>query len=181
MNSSCASLYADLPVRSQWFSEQNQRIHAIPHEWRQWLQSRGSLTSALIEVSQDNFRVRVLSEYWRLPTTRESLKLSEPPHLAARIREVELLCNEQVMVFARSIIPLSVFQREPFTFQGMGSKPLGHVLFHNGRARIRQRDIAAYQSTPDSPILFGRATPYEYGGGEILVSEFFVNYDLISL
>lgn len=175
--------YNEIAKYSAWFSDSNQRVSSIPSEWLPWLQDKGSLTSALVNFSGGNFRVRVLAEYWGRPYSREAQKLREPPHLAARIREVELLCHEQVMVYARSIIPLSVFQREPATFQGMGSKPLGHLLFKDGRAKNRQRSISEYQPKQvgtECPSIFGRATPYEYHGGEILVSEFFVNQRLVT-
>lgn len=179
--------YQQIARHSAWFSDSNQRVSTIPPEWLPWLQGQGSLTSALVKYSNGKFKVRVLSERWAKPYSREALKLNQPLHLAARIREVELLCNGQVMVFARSIIPLSVFASEPFTFQGMGSKPLGHLLFKDGRARIRQRSISEYRlgkggSAVDlkSQTIFGRATPYEYHGGEILVSEFFVNPQLVA-
>ena len=196
-----SQFYKSLTTQAEWFSERNQRINVIPSAWQYWLKGRGSLTSSLIKFSDNNFRVNVLSQKWALPTVKEALKLNEPVHIAALIREVELLCDEQVVVFARSIIPLSVYQREPVTFQGLGSKPLGHLLFNNGRARIRERDISSFsldsfsgnkavitndtihtndKNQIDTKIVYGRATPYEYGIESILVSEFFVNPVLVS-
>ncbi len=173
------SNYAAIAQYSEWLAEANQRTQGLPAEWLPWLLDRGSLTSALTVHSDGEFRVRVLSERWQRPHSREALKLGIPQHLAARVREVELLCNQQVMVYARSIIPLAMFQQEPYTFQGMGSKPLGHLLFQDGRARNRQRSLCIFKAA-DGKRVYGRATPYEYHGGEILVSEFFVNPSLVS-
>lgn len=173
-----ASQYRRITHASEWFAESHQRTAEMPSEWLPWLLDRGSLTSALVAHSSGRFEVQVLSETWAKPLAREARKLNVAPHLAARVREVELLCNAQVMVYARSIIPLAMFQQEPHTFQGMGSRPLGHLLFQDGRARYRQRSLSVYRQAGE-PTVFGRATPYEYHGGEILVSEFFVNPSLV--
>ena len=179
--------YADIVTQSEWCSDVQELANQIPEAWLPWLEDQGSLTSALMAFSNENFRVNVLSEHWSQPLPWEAKKLGIPLELDARIREVELLCHEEVMVYARSIIPLSMFEAEAQTFKGMGSKPLGHLLFKDGRARNRQRSYAIYRKhdlesedgSESAQTILGRSTPYEYHGGEILVSEFFVNPSLI--
>lgn len=170
--------YQQIVTSSTWFEESALDSLRVASAWHSWLLDRGSLTSRLIQFSGGEFRVNVLSETWQRPHRRESLKLGLPQHLTARIREVELLCNDTPMVFARSIIPLSLYRQEPSTFQGLGSKPLGHLLFKAGRARNRQRSITVCNH-PKQGQVYGRATPYQYHGAEILVSEFFINPDLV--
>jgi chorismate--pyruvate lyase len=170
--------YQTIIRQSAWTSMAEKIVAADDVAWLPWLLHQGSLTSALMEFSSERFRVRVLSQHWARPLARESRLLGVDYHLAARIREVELLCNEEVVVFARSVIPLALFRQEPHTFQGMGSQPLGHLLFKDGRARIRKREISSL-ATKDGSTIYGRATPYQYHGGEILVSEYFVNPVLI--
>lgn len=171
--------YSNIINQSTWMTDCS---HA-PAEWQPWLEDQGSLTSALMEYSERHFRVNVLTEYWGKPLAWEADKLQIPANLDARIREVELLCYEQVMVFARSIIPISMFEAESDTFAELGSKPLGHLLFKDGRARNRQRSFSLFVGQEHTPQIanpvYGRSTPYEYHGGEILVSEFFVNPSLV--
>lgn len=171
-------LYKQIISDSKWSKNVHDLVSHQHQAWLPWLLHQGSLTSALIDFSQGEFQVRVLSEHWAKPLAREARKLDLQTHLAVRVREVELLCNGSVVVFARSIIPLALFRSEPHTFIGMGSQPLGHLLFKNGRARYRQRTISQLTRADEAPI-YGRATPYQYHGHEILVSEFFLSPDLI--
>ena len=146
MTETGAQLYARLVSDSHWVEADEAQFGEsfIPSAWRPWLLHRDSLTTALIEYSQNNFRVQVLSEQWATPENREAQRLNCPAGEKAMIREVELLCNEQVTVYARSIIPASLFNSEPDTFVGLGSKPLGHLLFKDGRARFSLRAISTY-------------------------------------
>ena len=154
-------------------------IKRVPEAWKHWLRHRGSLTSKLLEFSDGEFRVRLLTEHWQRPSRYEALKLGLDPALTVRVREVELLCQEQVVVFARTIVPLSLHRREQSLFMGMGTRPLGHFLFREGTIDIARRDIKICHST-NSEKIFARATPFQFRGSEILVSEFFVNPLLVS-
>lgn len=170
-------LYQDILAQSEWLSEQSAANAAIPRQWRPWLFDHGSLTAQLKAHSNDAFAVRVLSESWGVPDDREMLKLKLALNSVAQIRQVELLCNGEVMVFARSIIPQSLFEAQQQTFKELGSKPLGHLLFKKGGEQQSRRDISIYR--PEAgPTIYGRSTPYLYEGAEILVSEFFVNQKL---
>lgn len=149
-----------------------------PVEWRHWLEYEGSLTSKLIKFSDGEFEVRVLREHWARPTRYAATKLNLDQHLAVRVREVELLCNNKVVVFARTIIPLLLHQRNQTLFNAMGSRPLGHFLFREGQIDIGKRDIRVHHSAEGHDI-YARATPYTFRGSKILVCEHFVNPTLI--
>ena len=138
----------------------------------------GSLTSKLVEFSDGDFKVRVLSEHWARPTRYAASKLSLEQHLAVRVREVELLCNNAVVVFARTIIPLNLHQGNQALFGSMGSRPLGHFLFREGEIKIAKRDIRVHYIN-EGPQIYARATPYSFRGSEILVCEHFVNPVLV--
>ena len=172
------NLYSDIAKHSIWFPED--QANKVPEVWKPWLLDRGSLTSALTEFSANHFSVNVLSETEKRPLPWEAEKLGLAVDNEARVREVELICQEQVMVFARSIIPLTMLELDSGTFNKMGNKPLGHLLFKDGRARNRKRSLSRYQHA-NGECVYGRTTPFEYQGGEILVSEFFVNPALISV
>lgn len=167
------------PFCNGWHAMTDESLSKVPREWRSWLFSEGSLTSKLVAFSDGEFKVNVLREGWKLPSRYEALKLGLTNHQAVRVRDVELLCRGQVMVFARTVIPQDLYRREKTVFNTMGSRPLGHYLFQEGQIKVANRDIKAFTlATGDS--MFARATPYQFRGSEILVREFFVNAALVS-
>lgn len=169
--------YKTIVDGSRWFDESETNTENIDATWLSWLSEQGSLTTRLTEFANGNFKVNVLDESWAKPNSREADKLNVSVSDLARIRQVELLCDDQVVVFARSIIPKSVFEAQQQVFATMGSKPLGHFLFKDGQAQKRQRNFTAY--SVQNQTVYGRVTPYIYQGGEILVSEYFVNPVLV--
>ena len=170
--------HLELMRDSRWLPPNHPFVQALPDHPRDWLTDQGSLTALLIKYSNDQFRVRVVSERWGKPSVIEAKKLQLPQWRGVRIREVELLCNEKVVVLARSIIPPQVFKEQRRTLGNMGSRPLGHLLFKKGKMRPNQRGIAIF-SSPASTDLYGRSSIYRYGNGEILVSEFFIDEVLV--
>jgi len=168
-----------VPFYNGWHPMTDESLLAVPEPWRPWLFSRGSLTTSLTDFSEGNFRVRVLQESWRKATRYEALKLELNVEQTVRMRDVELLCRDQVMVFARTIIPLELHQREKTVFNTMGTRPLGHFLFREGEIKIAKRDIKHF-SHDNGEAFFARATPYRFRGSEILVREFFINPALIA-
>lgn len=166
------------PFYNGWHAMTDDSLLTVPEPWRPWLLSSGSLTTKLMNFSNGNFRVRVLQESWRKPTRYEALKLELNVQHTVRMRDVELLCRGQVMVFARTIIPLELHQREKSVFNTMGTRPLGHFLFREGEIKIAKRDIKHF-SHDNGEAFFARATPYRFRGSEILVREFFINPDLV--
>jgi len=151
---------------------------AIPEHWHSWLLDETSLTKRLIEYSNDNFKVEILKEFQTIPTKSECQKLAMEKDQVAQIREVALCCNDSPVVLARSVIPLEVVQDAQSEIAKIGDQPLGHFLFKEGRQRIRRRDVTAVQL--DGELIFGRRTPYQYKGNNILVAEFFISDSLVS-
>ena len=171
-------LYSRLAKDSKWYSEKHPAVTSVSEGWRNWLYSRASLTERLIAFSGDQFEVRVLSQRWGKPFLHEANSLNIPMHIAVRIREVELYCNGEAMVFARSVMPLQVFLDQRHVLANIGTRPLGHLLFKDGQIRVSKRSVSLYQSEQGS-VVYGRSTPYRYADKEILVSEFFINTTLI--
>jgi len=172
------SLYDRLARGSNWYSENHPTVKAIPCEWQCWLLDKHSLTERLIDYSEDNFKVKVLSQRWEKPLPHEAVKLNIPKHLVARIREVELHCHNKPVVFARSVMPLKLYLEQRHTLQNIGTRPLGLLLFRDGRIRVSKRNVSVF-SQANKPIVYGRSTPYLYYGNEILVSEFFIDECLV--
>ena len=130
---------------------------------------KGSLTASLIHLSKNNFDVNVLSQKIAVPYWHEQKKLKKPLSQAAIIREVELHLHGKAVVFARTIIPLSV---KGGRLRNLGKTPLGHLLFKDGRIRVSKREFC--MASIKETTIVGRRTPYEYQGETILVSEHFL-------
>lgn len=163
--------YQQLAQHSHWsselFDEQQPANNLSP-----WLESKGSLTAALIDLSNDDFKVIVLSEEVTTAHTHEQTKLKNKSDQDSLIREVELHIHNKAVVFARSIIPLTLVNHHENSLANLGTKPLGHLLFKEGRPRASRRDFAHVEI--DNESIHARRTPYEYQGYQVLVSEFFL-------
>ncbi len=159
------ALWSRKPI---WRPDTPQSIALIPEQIRELVTDRGSLTQALLRIDQLSFKVNMLQQGIRTPFMHEQKKLARPFTLAALVREVELCLFDQAVVYARSIIPLSLLQQGSKGLAGLGQTPLGQVLFTDGRIRVSKREFLLDQCG------IARRTPYDYQGQTILVSEFFL-------
>lgn len=100
----------------------------------------GSLTRSLRELCQDDFRLRLIGE--------------RPANgLAARVREVLMLCGDTPWVFAQTVIPDAALLNNRWLNE-LGDRPLGDTLFEHGDVeRLRLR----FAELPASDPLFQRA------------------------
>lgn len=176
--------YQELVRMAKWNPIRSLFTRRISQDWSHWIASQGSLTSMLNSFSGNKMHVNIVNESWGKPTVYEANKLGICTSNWAYIREVELYCDDQAMVFARSIIPRHVYNSNKATLGHLGTQPLGHLLFRHARQRNRLRDVCVSQfnhphSNDSASNIYGRATPYAYNGGEILVQEFFINPALI--
>ena len=168
--------YALWARSSNWLADDSSTREKITEPQRVIVTDRGSLTQALKSIDQQSFQVKVLSEKIDRPHPHEQLKLARDLAREALIREVELCVYGTAVVFARSIIPLSLSANSLATdsggLAGLGTTPLGQVLFTDGNIRVSKRDYLFFEH--DERPLIARRTPYEYHGKTILVSEFFL-------
>ena len=164
--------YQQIIQQRHWFFEKHPANLAIPEKWKPWLFDKGSLTAMLVNYSNGNFRVKVLREYWGKPYLHEQKALGSTKQKLSLIREVELLCNEKKVVFARSIIPRAATTGKGRILTNLGSKPLGHLLFKKARVRKRKREVAPIHF--NNKKLWARRTPYVFLDEEILITEYFL-------
>lgn len=164
--------YSVLSRHSQWHVDNTFNQRRIPVPYKPWLTTKGSLTAALMGLSNGSFAVHVLNQQVTIPFAHEQTKLARPLSRAAMVREVELRIHGQAVVYARSIIPLALISNGRNGLANLGRTPLGHLLFRDGRIRISKRQFAHIEH--NSTIIQARRTPYEYQGATILVSEFFL-------
>lgn len=112
--------------------------------------------------------------------------LGMPQGQTALLREVELLCDEQPWVFARTLIPASSLRGRARCLAHLRSKPLGAVLFADPATRRLALEVArldarhalfhaASAHLSEKPAeLWGRRTLFAYAGKPILVNEIFL-------
>ena len=157
---------------TNWRSDNSLTKRNMPSLMRPWLCDQGSLTAALKNIADGTFEVQVIAQKIALPFWHEQRKLGRAQHLAAMVREVNLCIHGQPVVFARSVIPLSLAKQGGGGLARLGQTPLGHLLFKSGQIRISRREFLEYQN--DFSRVYARRTPYEYLGESILVTECFL-------
>jgi len=169
-----------------WLDITSHRRSGIPELVYQWLGDTGSLTKRLIDFCQGQFSVRLLHQGWGQPLNTESRLLGTRRAETAMVREVELLCDTQPLVFARTLIPATSLTGGARRLAQLGNKPLGAVLFSDPatqRSRIQIARIspryplyaAATDHIDHKPTeLWGRRTLFLYAGKPILVNEIFL-------
>jgi len=169
-----------------WVDLTNLSAERVPERVAVWLEDQGSLTKALIDACAGQFRVEVQHQGWADASSGERHLLEMSAGQKAMLREVDLLCDEQPWVFARTVIPADSLSGRVGMLAHLGDKPLGAVLFSDPDTRRRKVEIArltpghslyvtACEHLAEKPAeVWGRRTLFEYAGKLILVNEIFL-------
>ena len=144
-----------------------------------WLLANGSLTEKLKTCCND-FEVIVLGEAQLQP-----LAVEFDSHQQVWVREVLLALDGVPWVFARTLIPQPLLQQTAVDFQGLGTKPLGQLLYSHhefipGRIEVGISNtdgsiskLATSLKQPTSTV-WGRRRFFNYKQNEMIVCEFFL-------
>ena len=165
-------LYQKLAAQRVWLPDNSFVRNRISQPLQSLVIDKGSLTTALINLSDDNFSVSVLDQRIALPNANEQIKLERPLYKAAMIRQVELRVHDVPVVFARSVIPLKLVCDGRQALSKLGRQPLGQLLFRDGRIRVSKREFCRVNIEGNEII--ARRTPYDYQGSRVLVAEYFL-------
>jgi chorismate--pyruvate lyase len=122
--------------------------------YRKWLIDNGSLTARLRACYKD-FAVRPVSLKNAKAFTDESALLGLKASQHALIREVILIGNNQPVVFAHSVLPITSLRGAWNGLGRLGNKPLGAALFANDKVK---RTPLEYKKLAPHHALFRRAT-----------------------
>jgi len=149
---------------------------------RYWLLDEGSLTSRLIQASNNHFKVHCLKQSWQIPLASEQRLLNIKTRQLAVIREVLLMCEDQPWVFARSIMPVTTLTGSLRCLHYLQNKSLGALLFNTPsmkRAPFQLARIAGdshYLPTEihQSQNLWGRRSRFLLYDKPLIVSEVFL-------
>jgi chorismate--pyruvate lyase len=158
----------------------------VPDRFYRWIRDHSSLTRRVIEHCQGRFRVRVLHQGWgdALKSERRLLKMRRSELVL--VREVELLCDEQPWVFARTVIPARSLSGSARKLARLGDRPLGAALFSAPTTRRQRVEMA--RLLPRHPLfaaaadhlddatreLWGRRTLFLYADKPLVVNEIFL-------
>jgi len=100
---------------------------------------------------------------------------------SALVRQVLLCCNNQPLVYAKTIIPATTIQGAQRIYANMGNRPLGAMLFADRTMRREAVEVAmlpaahdANQYTNIGEPIWGRRSVFRVSGKPLLVSEYFL-------
>jgi chorismate--pyruvate lyase len=158
----------------------------VPAELIDWLRDTGSLTARLKGCCGGGFRVRLLHQGWGRPLGSERRLLRIRRGATAVVREVELLCHEVPLVFARTVIPVASLRGPAKRLTLLGERPLGEVLFTDPHMRRGRMEVArllprhplfgaataGLEQRPDE--IWGRRTLFHLRDASLLVNEVFL-------
>ena len=162
----------------------------IPADLSDWLLDRESLTLRLQQLcpgkSTRGFRVQVLSQVRGVPRLDEAQVLGMRPREMAVIRQVLLMCGRQPWIYARTVIPVASLRGKLQRLTGLGTRPLGGVLFadptmHRGAVELAEIlpgqavFAAATVHLRQPPVaIWGRRSVFKLSDKPLLVSEIFL-------
>ncbi len=178
--------YSRIPPEPRWRTRQQLRQTERPTGLTNWLFDAGSLTRRLQQLCPGRFRVRVLRQYRGRPLLSEAHALGLAKRNHVWVREVQLLCQDQAWVFARTLIPLSALSGPCQHLAHLGTRPLGEVLFtdpnvHRGPVevaciqagqRLHRRAFGDGAEQPEA--IWGRRSVFRMNHRLLLVSEIFL-------
>lgn len=161
------------------------RPPALPRSLRHWLCDRGSLTRRL-KARCTRFSVTPLATGLARANLDETALLGLPGRQRAYVRDVTLTCDNQVVVFAHSVLPHRSLRGAWNGITHLGSRPLGEALFNN--PRIRRQALAYRKLTLRHPLyrriqhhlpqtercLWARRSVFCLAGQPLLVTEVFL-------
>lgn len=148
---------------------------------RRWLLDDGSLTARLIATGQ-RFSLQRLSQEWAQPRPDERRLLAMGARERALVRQVILRLDDQAVVYARSVFPVSSLDGPLLRLRRLQNESLGAFLF--ARADMRRSPFQIVQLSGDSTYLppalrqqyaaWARRSCFEIAGKRMLVSEVFL-------
>lgn len=159
----------------------------LPAPVRPWLCDTGSLTQRLRSAcGPESFSVRLIAQHWQSASAGDAKWLGIPMRAPLIERQVQLMCGQQPLVYARSLIPLAALHGSYTELGSMGQRPLGEKLFADPvmiRGEVLwswlPRGSHLYHTalggcTARPPRLYGRSSLFSGAAAPVLVSEYFL-------
>lgn len=169
-------------ISQRWYRRRQLPSKKMPANIRSWLFDASSLTARLIRYGSGDFRVELLSQKIRRPRRDEAKALGISNQQFALIRQVHLCFGSQVMVYARTVIPLSTLTGSERSYGNLGCRPLGVMLFAD--RSMRREEVMVTKLSPDNSLykntgaqdeaIWGRRSIFHVGDKPLLVSEYYL-------
>jgi chorismate--pyruvate lyase len=152
----------------------------VPAEVLDWILDPASLTQRVrLLCGSGIFRVRVLSQAHRHASEAEARLLRICPGLRVVDRQVQLCCDAEPLVYARSLLPVTLFTGRQQRLKFQGSKSLGATLFADPtvtRGELQTAQVAGeyIPGADGKEKVWGRRSVFRIQGKPLLVSEFYL-------
>ncbi|MDH5610880.1 MAG: chorismate lyase [Gammaproteobacteria bacterium] len=169
-------------ISQRWYQRKQLFSKHLSADKRSWLFDTSSLTARLIRYSSGNFHVELLSQIIGRPTLDEAKALNIATGQYALIRQVHLCCSNKIVVYARTVIPLSTLKGAERSYGTLGSRPLGAMLFAD--RSMRRNEIMVTRLLPENALyektgaqgeaVWGRRSVFYVGEKPLLVSEYYL-------
>ena len=177
---------ADRRIKTEprWQPVSQYTHRTLPPGCRRWLTDNSSLTGMLIASRRGAFRVQRLHQGWERPRPSERAMLDLLPRQLALVREVALLLDQDAVVFARSVFPVSSLTGGLAHLRRLQSKSLGAILFRHPGMRRSPFELALMpgdcdylpESLRQEAPVWGRRCRFEVEGKRLMVSEVFLEH-----
>ena len=169
-----------------WLPRRRLVTTSIPEDALTWLFDPASLTRRVRAMCGECFRVRVLRQHYARPMFNERRVLAMADHERGMVRHVQLLCDGEPLVFARTVIPLSTLKGARRRLARLGDRPLGEMLFADKSLQRLEVQVARIGPAHDlftdataslrvkPAVIWGRRSVFRLKGKPLLVSEIFL-------
>lgn len=154
---------------------------------KDWLLDTSSLTERVQSYCQ-HFSLAVIGQRQMPPELEEIERLNHTLSAQAKfttqqqwqIREVILYGNGQPWVFARSVLPQALCERD---LSGLGSRPLGQIIFNDSRFVRQPFELISISENDDflnrlniqsQFPLWGRRSSFSFETHQLMVAEIFL-------
>jgi chorismate--pyruvate lyase len=137
-----------------------------------WLLDKGSLTKKLRQHCP-LIRVEVIHEGFGPLFFDEAQALNLPAHHQAWIRQVKLICQDQPLIYARSVIPNFSIQNPWWRLKKLGQQPLGEVLF--SQPHLARTEFEFCRANWLTPKTLARRCVFSQHQAPLLLTEVFLN------
>ncbi len=156
---------------------------ALAPSLRTWLTDDGSLTARLMTLGRGEFSVQRLYQGWDVPLSSERSLLELPARQLSLVREVALKLDDDAVVFARSIFPISSLAGGLAHLRRLQNKSLGAILFKHPGMHRHPFELALMAGDSDylpanlkqTEPAWGRRSRFEIAGKRLMVSEVFLS------
>jgi len=172
-------------LKISWKNKEIVRLAVKNKHLKKFIFESGSLTRLLQKKCTGRFDISLINESWCKALPDEMRVLSLRNNENSFVRESYLSCNNEKLVYARTIIPRKTLDRKNQKLTRLGHSPLGEVLFKNKKAhrknikygKISLQDISHSKITLDEKIpysLFARQSIFYINSKPLLVIEIFL-------